>query len=76
MPQVTIYLDSSSERRAKSAAKAAGLSVSRWIALLIEEKSATTWPPEVAALAGAWPDFPTAEELRKGQSGDVIREAI
>lgn len=24
------------------------------------------WPASVAALAGAWPDFPTAEEIRSG----------
>jgi hypothetical protein len=74
MPQRTIYLDSDTEKRAKSAAKAAGVSVSRWIAATIQEKTQSTWPEEVLRLAGAWPDFPTAEQLRSGYRADVKRE--
>ena len=32
------------------------------------------WPASVAALAGAWPDFPTLEEIRQPIGEDVSRE--
>jgi uncharacterized heparinase superfamily protein len=37
------------QARMKSAAQAAGLSVSRWLAGLVQEKTAAAWPPEVLA---------------------------
>jgi hypothetical protein len=43
---------------------------------VIREKAATTWPQHVLDLAGSWPDFPLAEELRKGQKGDNRRERL
>ena len=74
MGQVTLYLDSETEVKLKEAAKAAGLSQSRWVATLIQEKTATEWPASIARLAGAWADLPTAEELRSGEPEDVPRE--
>ncbi len=74
MGQVTLYLDTETEARMKEAAQAAGLSQSRWLAELIRERTANEWPPSVAALAGAWADMPTAEELRQNPGEDVPRE--
>jgi hypothetical protein len=74
MSQVTIYLDDDTEKRARAAADASGDSLSKWISGAIREKTATTWPQHVLDLAGSWPDFPLAEELRKGQKGDERRE--
>lgn len=74
MGQVTLYLDSETEARMKEAAKVAGVSQSRWLAELIRERTANEWPPAVAALAGAWADMPTAEELRQDTGEDVPRE--
>lgn len=74
MGQVTLYLDSDTEARMKEAAKAAGVSQSRWLADLIRDRTANEWPPSVAALAGTWADMPTAEELRQGTGEDVPRE--
>jgi hypothetical protein len=75
MGQVTLYLDMDTEAKMKEAAKAAGVSQSRWIADLIREKTATEWPSSVAGLAGAWADFPELDEVRStGQ--DVAREPI
>ena len=76
MSQITIYLDDSSERQLKAAAAAAGLSVSRWIAELIREKTGSEWPQEVRELAGSWTAFPEADELRKGGGQDAPREAL
>lgn len=74
MAQLTIYLDEETERRLKSAAQSAGMSLSRWVASVIREKTETAWPQSVLDLAGAWPDFPTAEELRQSQPTDSPRE--
>jgi hypothetical protein len=76
MGQVTLYLDAETEARMKEAAKAEGISQSRWLADLIRERTAREWPPSVAALAGAWTDLPTVEELRKGMGEDIPREPI
>jgi len=46
------------------------------VADLIREKTAARWPESVARLAGAWADFPTAEEIRAGLGEDLPREAI
>ena len=74
MGQVTIYLDDETETRMKEAAKASGVAVSRWVSELVREKTATEWPEAVRQLAGAWPDFPDAETLRRTQGQDVARE--
>jgi hypothetical protein len=74
MGQVTLYLDAETEGRMKEAAKAAGVSQSRWLADLIRERTATEWPAPIAALAGAWSDLPTAEEIREGMGEDIPRE--
>ncbi len=58
MGQITIDLDDETEARLKASAKSKGLPVSRWVAELVRERTATGWPEEVHQLAGAWPDFP------------------
>jgi len=40
------------------------------------EKPVSSWPESVKELAGAWPDFPTAEEIRSGLGEDVPREPL
>jgi len=74
--QVTIYLDEDSERRLKSAAAAAGIPVSRWVAALIQQKTATQWPHSVPRLAGDWKDFPDAAVLRETTAKDITRESF
>ena len=76
MTQITIYLEEALANRMRQAAQAAGRSQSRWLASLIEEKLRNEWPPSVAALAGAWVDFPEAEELRQGLGEDIAREPV
>ena len=76
MGQITIYLDSETEKRLSSAIKTGGVSKSRWIADLIKEKVATSWPEKVVALAGAWSDLPTSDEIRQGLGEDVKREPL
>lgn len=76
MAQVTLYLDEETRRRMRTAARAAGVSQSRWLAELVRKGTAAEWPAEVRELAGAWRDFPEAEELRRGPGRDVDREGL
>jgi len=52
------------------------VSQSRWLADLVKRGTASEWPAEVRELAGAWPDFPTSEEIRKGEPKDARRENL
>ncbi len=77
MGQVTIYLDSETEIKMKKAAKSGHLSVSKWVARIIEEKTATEWPQDIVKLAGSWKnDFPTIEDIRSTYSHDSHREEL
>lgn len=76
MGQLTLYLDTQTEQAMKAAARAAGLSRSRWVANLIRARAGSEWPDSVVRLAGAWSDFPLAEELRQDLGEDVAREPI
>ncbi|NEX16729.1 MAG: CopG family transcriptional regulator [Halochromatium sp.] len=76
MGQVTIYLDNETEARLKASAKNRGVPVSRWIAELVRERTATEWPEEVHQLAGAWPDLADVKVLRSGQGEDLPRESF
>lgn len=76
MGQITIYLDKELEEKLRALVQARQISQSKWIAQLIREKLQTEWPESVLALAGAWPDFPTREELRAGLGQDAPRETV
>ncbi len=76
MGQVTLYMDDDTLGRMRAAAEASGLSMSGWLAQLVRERTRTEWPADVVALAGAWRDLPTAEDLRACQPGDVAREPL
>ena len=76
MAQVTIYLDDAAERRLKAAARKSKVSVSRWIAELVESRTRSDWPPETRELAGAWRDFPDLEDLRRATGKDQPRVQI
>jgi len=76
MGQVTIYLDDDTEKRVRKAAKAEGISLSKWITSALRAKTATAWPKEVLELEGAWPDFPEVDELRRAEMRDARREQL
>jgi hypothetical protein len=76
MGQVTIYLDAAAERRVRAAARKSRVSVSRWIAELVENRTRTDWPPEARELAGAWPDFADLEEVRRVTAKDQPRARL
>jgi hypothetical protein len=76
MGQVTIYLDSETEKKMSTIVKKTGISKSKWVSDLIKQKITTTWPENIVKLAGAWTDLPTAEDIRKNMAEDADRESI
>lgn len=76
MSQVTIYLEPELAEKMRHAAESEGVSQSRWLAALVEQRLAQHWPESVRALAGAWGDFPEAEALRQGMAEDLPREPL
>lgn len=73
MGQVTIYLDEEAEAKARAAASAEGVSLSRWVSERIARGARSEWPAFARELAGAWGDLPSAEELRKAKARDLKR---
>jgi hypothetical protein len=76
MARLTLYLDAETKDRMRRAAKSAGLSQSRWLAELVRKGVAREWPAAVRELAGAWPDFPEAAELRRESGREIRRERL
>jgi hypothetical protein len=76
MAQITIYLEGEVVATVKASAKAAGVSRSQWIGDAIRRRVMTEWPMSIRSLAGAWPDFPAAEQLRERQAPDLPREGM
>ena len=58
MSQITLYLDDATQALVEQAAKANGVSKSRWVAEIIRKHAAQDWPQDCLALAGRFPDFP------------------
>ena len=76
MGQVTIYLDSETEAKARAAARAEGMPLSKWVAGRIRRRARGEWPEAVRALAGAWPDLPSAGRIRKSGAKDIARGRV
>ena len=76
MSQITIYLPDAVEDKARKAARANGKSVSRWIADQVLHNLSEVWPKGVLDAAGALPDFPSLEEIRRGYGDDAPRESL
>ena len=76
MGQVTIYLDDETEKLVQVAAESAGVSKSKWIAGLIQERAGNEWPAFVRNLAGTWGDFPSLQDIRADDTEDAQREAL
>lgn len=76
MGQVTVYLDDATEEKARAAARAAGVPLSKWVAARIQLRAGAEWPEAVRALAGAWPDLRTAGQIRKSKAKDIARERM
>jgi hypothetical protein len=75
MTPLSIELDEQTGLDLQARAQAEGLKPQEWVERLIRRHVHPHWPDSVRALAGAWPDFPSAEELRAGSGEDVARES-
>ncbi|MBS1828706.1 MAG: CopG family transcriptional regulator [Acidobacteria bacterium] len=76
MAQITIYVDDRTLEQVDQATKSSGVSKSKWITESIQLRLRAEWPESVKALAGAWKDFPLAEEIRAKQGKDSRREKL
>ena len=76
MGQVTIYLDSETEKKLNNLVEKKGISKSKWIAGLIRDKTSMVWPEKVIHLSGAWSDLPSAKEIRNSMGTDKERESL
>jgi hypothetical protein len=56
MAQIAIYLDEKTERKARTAAKRAGKSLSAWLRSVIEVAPEPEWSPDFARLFGSIED--------------------
>lgn len=74
MKQLLLEIDDITEVKINAAAKTAGLSTQQWLQQIIDEKTVTTWPNSIKALAGIWQDMPFAEALRAAEGQDIVRE--
>lgn len=73
MSQVTLYMDKETQALLEEAAKASGLSKSRWVAELIRTQARSRWPQEFLDAAGSIPDFPLRGEDVEPDAADVPR---
>jgi hypothetical protein len=73
MSQITLYLDDATQALIEQAAKAHGLSKSRWVMDIIRKYAAHEWSPESLALAGRFSDFPLQSEGLATRPDDVPR---
>lgn len=44
MPQLTLYVDETTARKIRACAAASGVSLSRWVADLVQARTAAQWP--------------------------------
>jgi hypothetical protein len=76
MGRITISLDAESEAKAKDCAKMMNMPLDQWIADVIRKRISPEWPDSVKRLAGAWPDFPSLDEIRFDEKNDLRREEM
>jgi hypothetical protein len=65
VPQITLYIDEETDAKARAAARAAGVSYSKWVAELIRSRTRDEWPR---------PDFPL--RATDGDTVDVPRVSL
>lgn len=76
MSQVTIYIDDDTEERTRKAARAAGVSLSRWIADVLRSRVGAAWPADVVALGGSWRRQDDGPERDPAEVSDLSREPL
>ena len=73
MSQITLYLDDATQALVDEAARAQGVSKSRWVAEVIRKYAAHEWPQDCLELAGRFADFPLRDDAAATPVSDVPR---
>ena len=77
MAQVTIYMDNNLEENVKKLAKSTGVSISKFISNILEQKVSSSWDDSVRKLSGSWSDDTAfSEYLRSHKTPDIKREVF
>jgi hypothetical protein len=73
MSQITLYLDEATQALVEQAAKANGMSKSRWVSEIIRKYADQEWPQDCLDLAGRFGDFPLHNESSSPKTLDTER---
>lgn len=73
MSHITLYLDDATQALVEQAAKAHGMSKSRWVAEILRKYASEEWPDQCLALAGRFADFPLREDSTESTGQDIPR---
>ena len=76
MSQITLYLDDATQALVEQAAKANGVSKSRWVADLIRTYASHEWPQDCLAMAGRFADFPLRDSCPQPDAQDLPRRGF
>ncbi len=77
MAQVTIYMDNNLEEKVKRLAKSTGISISKFISNILEQKVKTSWDDSVRELSGSWSDDAAFDEdIKSYKTVDAKREEL
>jgi len=73
MAQITLYLDDQTAQRIKRAARRQKISLSKWVAQRLEDRSNTKWPSRYDKLFGSLADS-SFERPEQGNTEDDVGE--
>lgn len=73
MTHIVLELDAETAERIAELAAAEGKTPVRWLEAVVRAHIDRAWPADFVKLAGAWPDFPTAYEIRSTLGRDLAR---
>lgn len=77
MAQVTIYIDNNLEEKIKKLAKSTGISISKFISNILEQKVKTSWDDSVRELSGSWNDDASfGKDIKNYKVADAKREEL
>ena len=71
MAQITLYLDDQTARRIKQAARRQRVSLSKWVAQRLEDRTQGAWPSRYTELFGALGTLPL-ERPEQGEFADDV----
>jgi len=76
MPQISLYIDEPTLKKAENAAKRRNVSLSKWVAEQIRAKVSPMYPAGFEALYGSIDDETFIEPSELSASADLPRESL